>query len=80
MEGERNAVSGRFGTRRSENLVELRQYNGTRLIGTHALPIWSVVFGDSYKCGLATTRIPGWFWKLNYCGVRVLVFFVVYTW
>jgi len=65
MEGVLNAVTGRFGTRRAENLVELPQDNGTRLIGTHALPIWSAVFGDSYKCGLATIRIPGWFWKLN---------------
>ena len=48
-------------------------------IGTHALPIWYVVFGDSYKCGFAKTRIPGRFWKLNYCGVFVLVFFVGYT-
>jgi len=65
MKGERYAVSGRFGTRRAENLVELPQDNGTRPIGTHALSIWSVVFGDSSKCGLATIRIPGWFWKLN---------------
>ena len=40
---------------------------------------YTLVFGDNWKCGLATIRIPGWFWKLGYCGVFVLVFFAVST-
>ena len=40
MEGERNAVIGRFGTRRAGNLVELPQDKSTSLFGTHNLSIW----------------------------------------
>ena len=40
---------------------------------------WAAVFGDNYKCGLATIRIPGWFCKLGYCEVFVLDFFAVST-
>lgn len=42
MEGERNAVIGRFGTRRAGNLVELPQDKSTSLFGTHNLSIWSL--------------------------------------
>jgi hypothetical protein len=38
-----------------------------------------ILFGDNWKCGLATIRIPGWFWELVYYGDFVLVFFAVAT-